>query len=142
MRHNRRSKGRDMRYPELSHTRQVERSAPKRHTHNREQARHTVERARAWRHIARLAAAHHLSLDTIGTWMSTPHEWAVLKARFINRPMATYAQLGRRRGTTIEAVDKMEASGLLRLLTRLIAYDEGGRGEPDGWNSSYVVRWD
>jgi hypothetical protein len=105
-------------------------------------ASHTVERLRAWCHIVRLVNAHDLDLDTVGRYMSRPHEWAVLQARFLDRPIATYAIIGRRLRCTIEAVDHLEGRALLRLLTRLIAYDQAVHGEPDGLTGQYTRVWD
>ena len=140
----RRSKGRDMRYPELSHTRQVARAARRNRVPgtNFDDASHTVERARAWRHIVTLAAKHELSLESIGKYMSTPEEWGILQARFIERPMLTYARLGRRLRRSMESVENTENRALLRLLTRMIAYDQSVGGDPDGFVSGLVRHWD
>jgi hypothetical protein len=137
-------KRRDGRYPELSHARQVLRANRKTQipAHNWHEASHSVERLRAWQHIVRLAATHQLELSAVGRYMSTPEQWRVLEARFVERPVPSYAVLGRRLKCTIEAVESVESRALLRVLTRMIAYDLSVRGEPDGLMGQYSKAWD
>ena len=86
-------------------------------------ASHSVERVRAWDSIMSLATRCKLPVETCGRYMLEPREWHVLQARYVWDPPMTLRVLGMHYDCKFEAIEVLELRGLLKLLTRLMAYE-------------------
>jgi hypothetical protein len=113
------------------HQQQVKKQ-PWRMPPNAQVASYSLEHRRAWTNIQRLVAKHGLEMEACGRWMCEPEPWAILRMRFMARPPNTLQQVADQYGTTLENIEARVTRALLKLLTRLLAYDQAIDGQPDG----------